>query len=215
MAEPSTSEAPLRMMLLGGIGSGKSTVGRMLGELGALVIDADLVGHEVLEPGGAAFDSVVRRWPSVLADGAGGRVIDRKALARIVFDDVDELRVLEAMTHPAIATEIRRRVDEAPFRHVVVEVPLTKRLLGPGWIRVLVDAPDEVRTKRVIARGSAPRDVARRMAAQPTRSEWRSAADFVVENDGTVEDLRRRVEELWRRLLEGGERGAGARYRSG
>ena len=193
---PSQSGGPLRVVIFGGIGSGKSTVGRMLGEHGAVVIDADAVGHAVLEPGGAAHEAVATRWPEVVEKGR----IDRGKLGRAVFADLDGLRQLEAITHPHIGDIIVTAAQKAAALPVVVELPLMRRILGPEWIWVLVDADDGERVRRVVARGSAPDDVARRMAAQPTRDQWRSSADLVLENEGDEEGLRRRVADLWSRL---------------
>jgi dephospho-CoA kinase len=181
---------------MGGIGAGKSTVGSMFGELGARVIDADEVGHEVLEPGGAAFSAVVERWPHVVE---GGRV-DRAALATVVFTDLDQLAELEAVTHPAIGRTIEARASAADSRAVVVELPLMRRMLGEGWTWVVVDASDETRLNRAVARGGDPQDVKRRMAAQPSRSEWLEAADYIITNDGDLGSLQRQVQAVWGRL---------------
>ncbi len=184
----------MRLVLLsGGIGAGKSEVGRRLGARGADVIDADRVGHEVLEPGGDAFASVAARWPQVVAAGR----IDRAALGRIVFADPAELAALEAMTHPAIAARIAARVASSGRRVVVVELPLTVDLFGPGWVRVVVDAPEHVRRRRLAARGMAPADVDARLAAQPDRDEWLAAADYVVDNSGERDALEDEVDRLW------------------
>lgn len=185
-------------MVSGGMGSGKSTVCRMMGELGAVVIEADAVGHEVLEPGGAAFAAVANRWPEVVVEGR----IDRALLAAVVFADGEALAELERITHPAIGVRIASLVAEAGDRDVVVELPLTVDLLGPEWFRVVVDAAPGVRVRRAEAAGWAAEDVARRMAAQPGREEWLAGADAVLVNDGDLAALRARVEELWRRLAE-------------
>jgi dephospho-CoA kinase len=186
----------IRVVVSGGIGSGKSTVSRMMGELGAVVIEADAVGHEVLEPGGAAFTAVAERWPAVVVDGR----IDRARLAAVVFTDEEALRELEQITHPAIGARVAALVAEAGDRDVVVELPLTVDLLGPDWIRVVVDASPELRARRAEEAGWAADDVERRMAAQPGREEWLAGADAVLVNDGDLASLRTRVEELWRRL---------------
>ena len=193
MSPPSTERQPLRLVVSGGIGSGKSTVTARLRDLGAVVIEADLLGHEVLEPGGAAFSAVAARWPSVVADG----VIDRSALAEIVFADLDQLQELEALTHPAIGAEIRRRLDVAASLPVVLELPLVSDLAGTGWIRVVVDADEETRVDRSVARGNDEEDVRRRVAAQPPAEEWRDSADHVIQNDGTRAELMKAVDELW------------------
>ena len=189
-------ETPIRVLVSGGIGSGKSTVAALLGEKGAAVINSDLIGHQVLEPHGEAFAAVARRWPEVVVDGR----IERSRLADIVFADPAALDELEHLTHPAITHRILRLVQALADVAVIVELPLAKNLFGDDWSRVVVDAAPETRSARAIAQGRAPEDVARRMAAQPTREDWRAIADYVVVNDGNLEDLRSQVDELWERL---------------
>lgn len=165
----------------------------MLRRLGAVVVSADEVGHRVLEPGGAAYAAVVRRWPDVVVDGR----IDRARLAGIVFNDPRELAVLEAMTHPAIGERLRSLAEAAGDRPVVVELPVLADLLGPGWVRIFVDAPAGLRKERALARGGDPADVTRRMAVQPSREQWLAWADRVIVNDADLATLERRVRELW------------------
>lgn len=195
MADPGSARR-LRLVVMGGIGAGKSTVGAMFADLGAVVIDADRVGHEVLEPGGDAFDDVAARWPAAVSDGR----IDRAALAAIVFSDPDQLAELEAITHPAIGRTIEQRVAKVQDEPVVVELPLMRRMLGEAWTWLLVDAPDEMRVSRAVERGMAREAVLRRIAAQPAREAWLDAADHVIVNDGDLEELRAQVLALWKRL---------------
>lgn len=192
-----------RVVLTGGIGSGKSTVGEMLRRRGARVIDADLIGHGVLAPGGASFQRVAARWPEAVRAGR----IDRSVLAGIVFADRDELDALEALTHPAIRARIAAEVVSATEPVVVVEVSVGADLVGPGWTVVTVDASDEVRMERAVARGLDREQAAARMAAQPDREQWLAAADLVVHNDGDLASLQREVAALWERLT--GEDGPG------
>ncbi len=197
MAAPSTRDRQLRLLVIGGIGSGKSTVLAMFGSLGAVTISSDRIGHEVLEPDGPAHPDVARRWPGIVREGR----IDRGALAAIVFGDVDQLHELEAMTHPHIVSEITERAAAACPRPVAVELPLLLPLFDGTWVRVVVDADDDVRLERTVARGSPPTDAAARMAAQPPRERWLDAADHVILNDGSLAGLRARVEEVWREEL--------------
>ena len=190
MPDPSTTRTPVRIVLSGGTGSGKSTVASRLRQLGAAVVEADLLGHEVLERGGAAYEAVAGRWPEAVVR----KVIDREALAGIVFGDLDQLRELESMTHPAIAAEIRRRVEAASAPAVVVELPVSSQLAGPGWALLVVVAPQEERVRRALARGGDEADVRLRMTAQPTDEEWRARADHVVVNDGSRAELMRAVD---------------------
>jgi len=190
---------PVRVIVSGGIGSGKSTVLGVLAGLGAVVIEADQIGRDVLEPDGAAFSQVAARWPQVIV---GGRV-DRSRLAAIVFSDPEQLRALEAISHPLIAAEIESRVAAAGNRDVVLELPLSSALAGPGWFRVVVDAPRQVRLDRAVGRGMDVADVVERMDAQPERDELLSGADTVIDNSGSVAELEARVRELWSALKGG------------
>ena len=162
---------------------------RLLDQRGVRTIDSDSIGHEVLEPAGPAFDEVSATWPSVVV---GGR-IDRGALAGIVFEDADELRRLEAITHPHIFGRIEE--EAASDGVVVVEMPVLSGL-GEGWRRMVVDARDEVRLQRAIDRGMGEADARARMARQPTRAEWLAAADLVVPNHATKYELREAVSLL-------------------
>ena len=116
MRPEGNSETPLRVIVSGGIGSGKTTVLRLLERLGAVVVEADRIGHEVLEPGGASYDAVATRWPSVVVEGR----IERSLLAAIVFSDLEQLALLESLTHPAIRDEIAIRVAAAWDRDVAL-----------------------------------------------------------------------------------------------
>jgi len=176
-----------RWLLVGGIGSGKSAVRKLLADHGIRTIDADAVGHLVL--GAEALPAVAERWPDVVLEGQ----IDRKALAGIVFNDPDELIELELITHPFIFGRIRAELEG--FDGVaVVEMPV----LGaePEWPRMVVDATDEVRTERAVARGMERSDVERRMGSQPSRGEWLAAADVVIPNHGTLGELDETVSKL-------------------
>lgn len=174
-------------------------MGRLLAQRGALVVDADRVGHAVLEPYGEAYAAVRRRWPHVMIEGR----VDRAALARVVFTDRAELARLEEVTHPAIRRRIRDMVAGTPHPLVVVEVPLRGDFMGEGWVRVVVDAPDEVRVARLRARGMEEADIMRRMKAQPSRSEWLAWADLVVDNAGDEGQLEREVDRLLNALHGG------------
>jgi dephospho-CoA kinase len=167
--------------------------------MGVEVIDADRIGHELLEPGGASYPAVVGRWPEVL--GADGR-IDRRALGRLVFADPAELAVLEAIQHPRIRAELARRVEEAGNRPVAVEVSVPVDLTGPGWTTVAIDSPDDVRRRRLMDRGMTEREIDERMAVQPTRDGWMALADIVIDNSGSREALEQRVVDLVRSLLK-------------
>ena len=187
---------PLRLIVGGGIGSGKSTVLRMLEKLGATVIEADRIGHRLLETDGAAYAEVAARWPDVVEHG----LINRKLLANIVFSDPEQLAELEAMTHPYIREAILRQSRAAGSRVVAVELPVGSDLLGPGWIRLVVAAPEGVRIRRTLGRGAEAADVARRVEAQLSDAEWQAQADHVLLNTGTIADLEAAVTALWKQL---------------
>jgi dephospho-CoA kinase len=192
--------------LVGGIGSGKSVATAMLAELGAEIINADLVGHEVYEPGKPGFDAIVAEFGSDVV-GPDER-IDRKRLGALVFADSTRLARLNAIVHPLIRAEIERRVQQARVkgeaRAVVVEAAI---LLEAGW-RSLVDQVWVISARRedVLARLAAQRGMGvdetdARMAKQMTDAERRAAADVVIENSGSLDELRVRLEGLWQTLV--------------
>lgn len=157
---------------------------RMLEELGVAAIDADSMGHEVLEPEGPAFAQVAERWPDVVV---GGR-IDRAALGRVVFGSPDALAELESYTHPHIFGRIAGRLQSLSGP-VVVEVPLLDRPAFADFGRVVVDCADDIRMKRIVIRGMDADDARKRMALQPSRCQWLGAADLVIPNHGGLEEL--------------------------
>lgn len=184
-----------RWVLSGGLASGKSKVREFLADAGIMTIDADAIGHRVLRPDGPAFSQVTRRWPEVVQNG----VIDRRALAAVVFNDVEELAMLESITHPHIFDTIRDQVEgiDAP---VVVEVPLIAHGLGDEWRRMVVDASDSMRLERAVARGTPREDALARLSVQPTRAQWLASAHLVVPNHTTLEDLRSTASKLISKL---------------
>ena len=186
-----TDQGTIRLTVCGGIGSGKSAVARLLAERGFFVIDSDSIGHEVVSSGGSAYDQIVEHWPEVVVDG----VVDRKALATIVFSDPHQLARLEAITHPAIRSRIEELVSQAEGG-VAVEVPLLASAVAGGYPTVVVDSDPAARTARLLDDGWDIEDIERRMAAQPEREEWLDAADFVVNNDGSLGDLEAEVDRL-------------------
>ncbi len=168
-----------RVLLGGGIGAGRSTVAEEFGRRDFTVFDADAIGADVLRPGTVATDAVAQRWPEAVSNG----VVDRKALARIVFADVEELRRLEAITHPSIRTEITRLISITPGS-VLVETPLQHLAMPGDWFRVAVVADQEVRIARAVARGGDAADVRNRAASQVSDGEWVEWADVVIDNGG-------------------------------
>jgi dephospho-CoA kinase len=166
-------------------------VRRLLEDHGIETIDADAIGHAVLEPDGPAFADVAGRWPEVVVEG----VIDRRLLATVVFNDPAELKALESVTHPHIFDAIRARVEDV-VGPVVVEVPLLTHRLGSRWKQLIVDSRDSIRHRRALARGMSREDTEARMMAQPSRSEWLAAGDLVVPNHGSRAELNEAVVAL-------------------
>ncbi|WP_131766773.1 dephospho-CoA kinase [Candidatus Protofrankia californiensis] len=193
----------LRVGLTGGIGAGKSAVARLLADHGALVIDADELAREVVAPGTPGLQAVVEEFGSHLlgADGA----LDRAALGAVVFADPDARRRLEAITHPLVGAQAARRMADAPADAVVVyDVPLLVEagLAGAYDVVVVVEAPRELRLARLADRGLPREQAQARMANQASDSARRAVADILVDNGGSLQDLRARVDEVWARLLE-------------
>ncbi|MGK5500669.1 dephospho-CoA kinase [Streptomyces sp. URMC 125] len=194
----------LSVGLTGGIGSGKSEVSRLLGEHGAVIVDADRIAREVVAPGTEGHAAVVAEFgEEVLApDGT----LDRPRLGALVFGDPERLKALNAIVHPLVgarSAELQRTAGEDAV--VVHDVPLlVENGLGPLYdLVVVVDASTENRLDRLVRlRGMTEADARARMAAQATREQRLAVADVVIGNDGSPEQLRERVAELWRRLRE-------------
>jgi dephospho-CoA kinase len=188
--------------LIGGIGAGKSVVRAELAALGAEVIDADRVGHSVYEPGTRGFDAVAEAFgPEVV--GGDGR-IDRRKLGALVFADPEKLAQLNAIVHPLIRAEIERRVDtarrSASVPAAVVEAAV---LLEAGWdvlvdeIWLVVASRERVLERLAVGRGLSAAEVDARLARQMGDDERRRRADVIIENDGSLEELRARVRAAW------------------
>jgi dephospho-CoA kinase len=192
----------MRVGLTGGIGAGKSLVSVLLAERGAVVIDYDLMARDAVAAGTPALAAIVERFGRgvLLPDGT----LDRPALGAIVFDDEDARRELEAITHPAIGSLAWERDAAAPEGSVIVhDHPL---LVETGLadlmdLVVVVDAPEEAQLDRLIRlRRMSEADARARMAAQATRAERVAAADVVIDNSGSVEQLVPQIDALWDRL---------------
>jgi dephospho-CoA kinase len=193
----------LRVGLTGGIGSGKSTVARRLGELGAVVIDADRLAREVVAVGTPGLDAVVRHFgPDILGPDAA---LDRAALGTVVFADPAARAHLEAITHPLVAARTAELGSRAPREAVVVhDVPLlVEKQLGAGYHLVLVvDADEDRRVERLTReRGLSEPDARSRIAAQASDEERRAAADVWLDNHGTLAQLEAAVDLLWQQRL--------------
>ena len=197
-----------RVGLTGGVASGKSTVAAMLAELGAVIIDADVLAREVVAKGTPGLDSVVEEFGEELLGDDGE--LDRPAMGRLVFNDEPARKRLEAIVHPLVFERIVELEEQAPPDAVVVhDIPL---LAESGRGRtfdavIVVDAPPELQVERMKAdRGWTSEDAQSRIAAQAAREDRLSIATHVIENTGTREDLRRRVAEVFAELVPGNSR---------
>jgi dephospho-CoA kinase len=197
------TDGVLMVGLTGGIGSGKSTVAAMLASLGAVIVDADRIAREVVEPGTDGLAEVVATFgTSVLApDGS----LDRPALGRIVFADEAKRRALEAIVHPRVRERSAELVANAAADAVVVnDIPL---LAETGTARrfnkvIVVVADTETRVARLMRdRGMSEDEARSRIAAQATDDQRRAIADIVIVNDGTPDELRASVEQAWQTLV--------------
>ena len=195
----------LKVGLTGGIGSGKSAVSAALASFGAVVIDADAIAREVVEPGTPGLAEIVAEFGAGVLTPEGR--LDRPRLGELVFADEERLERLNAIVHPKVAERSGRLMEQAldsDAEVVVYDVPL---LVENGLeslydVVVVVDTPDETRVERVARdRGMPPEQVRARIASQADRETRLASADLVVDNSGSREDLERRVEELWHELL--------------
>jgi dephospho-CoA kinase len=200
----------VRVGLSGGIGSGKSTVARALARRGAIVIDADVIAREVVEPGEPGLAAVVERFGPDVIDQDGR--LDRPKLAALVFDDAAARADLNGIVHPRVAAETARRIAAAPSDAVVViDVPLLVEAARSDYdVVVIVEAPEAVRLERLIGRGMSPDDARRRMAAQASDADRRKVADVVLDNSGSEEDLEAQIDSLWAQLTASLRGGAGS-----
>jgi len=186
--------------LTGGIGSGKSTVARLLERRGAIVIDADHLAREAVARGTAGFDRVIDTFgPGVLATDGD---LDRVLLAAIIFADPERRAALEAIVHPEVARRFGERVEELrdSGRVVVYVSPLLVELgLAPAFdVVVIVTASPHLRVSRVASdRDLSPEDVRARMAAQATDEQRMEVADVLVDNDGSLAELEPQIDRLW------------------
>lgn len=192
----------MRVGLTGGIGSGKSIVSSLLADHGAFIIDYDVLAREAVAVGMPALDAIVDRFGSGVLHADGS--LDRPKLGTIVFGDEQARRDLEAITHPAIGALAWERDGAAPDGSVIVhDHPL---LVEVGLVEfvdlvVVVDSEEDVQIDRLVRlRGMAHSDARARIAAQASREERLAAADVVIDNSGSVEDLKVAVDALWARI---------------
>ena len=199
--------ALLLVGLTGGIGAGKTTVAAMLARLGAVVIDADELARRAIAPGAPAAEAVKMRFKGAVHEGR----IDRRALADLVFTEAEARRALEAIVHPEVFRLLSEELE--PYRDtdriVVFDAPL---LVETGFDRacdvlLVVSAPEDVSFARVREqRGLTEAEARARQAAQAPAEAKEKAADLLIENTGSLEDLERRVQEIWEELQQRAKR---------
>jgi len=195
--------------LTGTIGTGKSTVSTMFRELGAFIIDADKLSHEVVEPGKKAWKEIIDNFGrEVLNDD---QTINRQKLADIVFSNKEKLQILNSIIHPAVLAEDARLVEEQrgknPQGLVINDIPLLFEL-GPELMSQLADiiivvyCSPEVQLKRLIDRGMTEADALNRIKSQIPIQEKVKSADFVINNDGTPDETRQQVRQIYNTLMK-------------
>ena len=191
--------------LTGGIASGKSTVARRLAEHGAVVVDADRLAREVVEPGEPALEAIAERFGASMIREDG--TLDRPALGAVIFSDAAARADLNAITHPAVTERSQRLFAEAgaadPAAVVVYDVPLLAEGRGSAEFDevVVVHAPQQTRIERLIAlRGLSETEARSRVTAQASDEERLALADRVLDSSGSLEKTLARADELWAEL---------------
>ena len=190
----------LSVALTGGIGAGKSLVGEIFEELGAIVIDSDQISRDVIERGTDGYDEVVARFgDQILTNGE----INRAALGEIVFNDADARRDLEAIIHPRVREISQSIAAKAGDGQIVInQIPLLVETRGYSKFDcvITIQSSLEIREERLRGRGMKDYEIKRRIEAQVDDEKRAEIADFVIINDGTVDELRRNVERIWDQL---------------
>ncbi|NUK05035.1 dephospho-CoA kinase [Streptomyces lunaelactis] len=203
----------LKVGLTGGIGAGKSEVSRLLESYGAVLVDADKIAREVVEPGTPGLAAVVEAFgPEILnPDGT----LDRPKLGSIVFSDPERLATLNTIVHPLVgARSMELEGMAGPDAVVIHDVPLLaeNKLAGLYDLVVVVDASPETQLDRLVRlRGMAESEARARMAAQATREQRRAIADLVIDNNGPLEDLEPQVRKVWAELTQRAATGSAPR----
>lgn len=189
----------LSIGLTGGIASGKSAVARRLVELGAVLIDADVLAREVVEPGTSGFKQVVDTFGPEILDDKGA--LDRAALGGIVFDNKDLRDKLNAIIHPQVRAAASRRIAAAAADAIIVQdIPLLVETAQQSHFHlvIVVEAPEDVRVERMVSNRNMTETQAKtRIRAQATDQQRREAADVVIDNAGSLQDSLASVDELW------------------
>ena len=186
----------LRVALTGGIGSGKSLVGEILEELGALVIDSDQLAREVIERGSPGYEEVITAFgDAILSEGQ----IDRAKLAAVVFKEVDLRKKLESIIHPLVREAAEKLAKNLPSGAILVnQIPLLVESDGAKRFDyvITVSADEDIRRERLRLRGLKDYEITERMAAQVADLDREKIANYILRNDGSIDELTRAVEEL-------------------
>ena len=193
----------MKVGLTGGIGAGKSTVADMFSKLGAVVIRSDELARQVIEPNTPGFQKVLSRFGNQILQENGS--IDRQKLAQIVFNDKNALKDLEDIIHPLVRSKTNELIDSQTQETIVVnEVPLLleKNMNSLFDFLVIVVSNEKNRLNRLHKRGIIEDEAKKRILLQVSDEQRKSAADFLISNDGTIDQLQADVAKVWQALLE-------------
>jgi dephospho-CoA kinase len=191
--------------LTGNIGCGKSVVARMFEELGARVIDADLIARLVVEPGEPAWNEIVQTFGEAILNSDG--TINRGKLGEIVFNDKEKREALNRITHPRIIERIKELIEEFRKENVEVVIVEAALIVEKGGVKplindlIVVTADEEAQIRRLIERNALSREEAlSRIKSQMPLSEKVKYATYLIDNSGTLDETRKQVEEVWKRI---------------
>lgn len=185
------------VVLTGGIASGKTAVSDGFRRLGVPVIDTDVIARQVVEPGQPALDRIAEIFGSGVLDSAGS--LDRKKMREAIFSDPEKKETLERLLHPLIGEEVLRRLEQVTASYCILVVPLYAESGSYRWVDrvLLVDASEELQIRRVMLRDDIKREQAEAiLKAQASREERAALADDVIDNSGTLQELKRKIDAL-------------------
>ena len=189
--------------LTGGIGSGKTAASDYFASLGITIVDADLASRVIVEPGKPALEQIRQHFGAAMLNADG--TLNRAALRQLVFSDKKALQDLEAITHPAIRSELERQIQAATSAYTILVSPLLFETDQSMLVKrvLLVDVPESLQVARTVERDGVPASqVESIMAAQMQREQRRVQADDVVINDGSLEHLHQQLDTLHRKYLQ-------------
>jgi dephospho-CoA kinase len=193
----------MKVGLTGGIGAGKSTVADLFSQKGAVVIRSDELARQVIEPQTPGFQQVIDRFGKDLVNAEG--YIDRAKLAQIVFKDDAALKDLENIIHPLVRSKTNQIIDQHTSETIIVnEIPLLleKKMESLFDFLVIVISSEKNRLERLVHRGLTAEQATARMAKQVSDEQRKAAADFLIVNDGNLDQLEADVEKIWQTLQE-------------